>query len=388
MIHKRAYLIVKDGSVFQGISFGAPPLKPSDLKRSSTFKKSVGEVVFNTGMTGYHEILTDPSYTGQIVTMTCPHIGNYGCHKGWSEVGPEEEGRNKIKSSGIVVRSVYGGAVPAGRETLDAFLRQNDIPGLSEVDTRSLTIKLRDSGSQTGIIVRSENARELTPDDKKVVMDFLLEFPEMEGRNLLSDVGTLTPVTENPGGSPRIGLIDYGIKANIIKNLVASGCRVDLFPGNVTFEEIKKINPDGIFFSNGPGDPGVLLDQIDFIKKVIGNYPIAGICLGHQLISLALGAKTFKLKFGHHGNNHPVRDEKTGKVFVTSQNHGFSVDEDSLPGDVEVWFRNANDNTIEGIHHKKLRILTVQFHPEAAPGPRDSLWIFRDFVKSFQRNIK
>lgn len=369
----KAYLILSDGSVYEGCSFGAAPKSTKELGASSN--EGFGEVVFNTSMTGYHEIITDPSYTGQLIVMTYPLIGNYGCHDSWSETGPEQGEKRTIKARGLVVRELYEGPVPEGRVSLASYLKQHGIPGITDIDTRALTLSLRDSGSRNGIIIKSEQDL-LTDKEKEQALKWLSSRPEMEGQNLIGEVGTTGTMEIHKKGSFHMGLIDYGIKNSIIDQLVARDIRVTLFPSEVSAKQIKASGIQALFLSNGPGDPAVLHKQIKTIRSFIGTLPIYGICLGHQLIALALGAKTYKMDFGHHGGNHPVRDEESGKVFVTSQNHGFAVEESSLPEDVAIWFRNANDGSVEGLSHTKLPIRCVQFHPEAAPGPQEGSWFF------------
>ena len=368
---KNSCLVLEDGSFFTGVGFGADPDEQSE-----------GEVVFNTGMSGYHEILTDPSYTGQIVMMTYPHIGNYGDMSEWTEVGPEQSGRKTIKARALVVRSVYRGRVYKGRKTLDEFLAENRICGISDVDTRALTLKLRENGSQKGFIIKCDVV-DGKPDSAalKDALQKLKAMPDMQGQNLIGDVGTNKAEVINPGKKTTFAVIDCGIKANIVRELTSRDVTVMLFPSTVTAKEILECGADGVLFSNGPGDPAVLTKQIELVKGLIDKIPVCGICLGHQLISLALGAETYKMKFGHHGINNPVRDELTGKVFVSSQNHGFAVKEESLPEDVKLWFMNANDKSVEGIISKDRRIASVQFHPEAAPGPVDTAWIFDEYIK-------
>ena len=382
-MRKVCFLVLEDGAVYPGKSFGSPAVHVSKLHETDLTEKSAGEVVFNTGMAGYHEILTDPSYTGQIVAMTYPMIGNYGCDDSWSEVGPEGVSRSGIKPAGFAVRNVYSGPLPDGRISIDAFLKQHGTPGISDIDTRELTIRIRDGGSPNGLIVASDSGdTSLSEGHKRLCLEVLKQFPRMEGRNLIGNVGTVETVVENPGGSPHFLLLDCGIKANIIAELKSRDCKVTIIPSNSGLDEITSVGADAMLFSSGPGDPAVLNTQVELIQSLIHRMPVFGICLGHQLISLALGAKTAKMKFGHHGVNHPVRDEFTGRVFVTSQNHGFEVVEESLPNDVEIWFRNANDGTIEGIRHKNLPVMCAQFHPEAAPGPRDSSWVFQELIDS------
>jgi len=382
-MQERAWLVLEDGTLFKGYGFGATAPKADQLSESVALRFS-GEVVFNTGMTGYHEILTDPSYTGQIVLMTYPHIGNYGDDSLWSENGTEA-GRPKreIKCSGMVVRSIYRGPVPEGRKTLDQFMTEQEVCGISDIDTRALTLRLRDLGSCNGVIVRSENTHELSVNEKNKIQDYLSNMPSMEGANLLDQVGSLEKVVSSDKGDYHFALVDCGIKQNIVRELEALNCAVTLYPSMVTAEEIMADKPDGILLSNGPGDPRALAAQVELTKKLLGKIPIFGICLGHQILSLALGVKVFKMKFGHHGCNHPVRDEKTGKVFVTSQNHGFAMDiedKSSLPEGAFVRFINANDGTAEGLEFPNQKMLCVQFHPEAAPGPVDSSWIFQAFI--------
>jgi carbamoyl-phosphate synthase small subunit len=396
-----SFLVLEDGAVYRGLSFGNKPPKAQELLKEQTSRFS-GEIVFNTGMTGYHEILTDPSYTGQMVTMTYPHIGNYGDDSSWSERGVEKN-RNlrEIKCSGLIIHSLYRGPVPKGRSTLESFLQENQICGISGVDTRRLTLRLRDGGSCNGVIVTPSEGNTLTPGDLEAINTYFKSLPSMVGANLIDRVGTGAPV-ECPFNSAElaavktvvpvlketahIALLDCGIKANIIREFQQLGCRITLLPSDSTVEDVKNTGAQALFLSNGPGDPAPLKEQTELVSGLLGKLPILGICLGHQIISQALGARTFKMKFGHHGCNHPVRDEVTGKVFVTSQNHGFAVDPDTLPPGVRVRFVNANDGSVEGLEHLEKRLFCVQFHPEAAPGPVDSSWIFQAFLDMINEN--
>ncbi len=378
------YLVLKDGTVLKGKSFGAKAPLSKELIQGE-ISAAAGEVVFNTGMTGYHEILTDPSYTGQLVLMTYPHLGNYGCDDSWSEIGPEDSGdRSGVKPCGFITRSYYDGPIPPERETLSEFLKKNNKFGISDLDTRALTLKLRDEGSIDGVIVSPENGKNLSQNEINDILKYLETFPSMAGRNLVEEVGTEKIVVENESGKTHVVLYDCGVKANIVREYVKRDCKVTIVPSSTSSSEILSLKPNLVMLSNGPGDPAMLTEQIETVKQLIGKVQIAGICLGHQIVSLALGAKTYKMKFGHHGCNHPVRDEFTKKVFVTSQNHGFAVDKDTLPKGVDIWLVNANDNSVEGIIHKEFNIQSCQFHPEAAPGPEDSEWIFDAFIKGLK----
>ena len=376
-----SFLILDDGTIFKGRAFGAPAPTADELSRDGD--RASGELVFNTGMSGYPEIATDPSYLGQLVVMTSPHIGNYGVDENWSEYGAGNKDSKPITGlSGLIVRSLYNGVVPGERMSLDFFLKKNNTPGIADIDTRALTLKLRDEGSSNGIIIHPKiEGENLSEDEKLIAVSYINSFPSMKGRNLVSKTGTKETLEINVTGSPHFTVIDCGIKTNIIHNLVSKGCRVSVVPSISLGEDILKIKSDGVLISNGPGDPAALTDLIIQIRKLLGKIPLTGICLGHQLISLALGAETEKMKFGHHGINHPVKDQETGRVLITSQNHGFTVKEDSFTKGMKVWLKNSNDNSIEGIKHENLPILTTQFHPEAAPGPHDSLWIFDEFIK-------
>lgn len=380
-------LVLEDGTVYRGLRLGAEALTPEELSGAAataaktSSQPGTGEVVFNTGMTGYHEIVTDPSYTGQLVVMTYPHIGNYGSDSVWSETDGQEG------AAGLVVREAYRGPVPAGRVSLDRFLLERGIPGISGIDTRALTLSTRERGNLKGCLVRPADENILGEGELRVCLEYLANFPDMEGLDLVSGLagsegGTGTEAGSSYGAenSLHFAVLDFGIKSNILRELKKRNCRVSLLPHTADLADLKQIAPDGVLLSNGPGDPASLTDVIGRLKVTAEEYPLFGICLGHQLISLALGAKTYKLKFGHHGLNHPVRDEETKKVYISSQNHGFAV-EDDLPEGLEVWMRNANDGTVEAIRHREKPIAAVQFHPEAAPGPRDTLWIFDEFIR-------
>lgn len=392
-------LVLADGREFPGRSCGAPPLTASELadrirRSKGALLRNVGEVVFNTAMAGYAEVLTDPSYTGQIVAMTYPHIGNYGVSEEWSERGPAGGQRGSAPNSprgassaqtvsvaGFVVRELYDGPVPDGRERLRAYLSRHGVPGITDIDTRALTLHLRRGGTQNGVIVQAPS----TDRERSVAAGIAAHFPPMEGRGLLAEVGTHDPVVLSPPGDvppgPHLALYDCGAKANIVRELHALGCTITIVPSTATAEEILATGAEAVLLSNGPGDPAVLEHQVAQARSLIGRTHLLGICLGHQILAEAAGAKTGKMKFGHHGVNHPVRDEFGGRVFVTSQNHGFAVEESTLPDGMNVWFRNANDGTIEGLRDESRGIRTTQFHPESAPGPGDSRWIFAAFLE-------
>lgn len=383
-------LVLADGTTWVGTRCGAQAPTVAKLEASlaapegSRRLRDIGEVVFNTAMSGYTEVLTDPSYTGQIVAMTYPHIGNYGVDPTWSETGPEEGSTSPprtIKIAGFVMRDLYRGPVPGGRITLDRYLAEAGIPGVSGIDTRALTLRLRDGGSANGVLCSPSVGSALSAAETARAKEVAAAFPSMEGRGLITEVGSRRPVHMRGTGGPHLALYDCGTKANIVRELQALGCELTLFPSEATAKEITAAHPDAVMISNGPGDPAVLAHQVQQTRELIGNLPVLGICLGHQIIAEATGARTGKMKFGHHGVNHPVRDERSGRVFVTSQNHGFTVDESTLPAGMQVWFRNANDGSIEGLRDDSRGIRTTQFHPESAPGPVDSRWIFTAFLE-------
>ena len=350
-----AILLLNDGKKFEG-------------KKLGHLGETIGEVCFNTGMTGYQEILTDPSYCSQIVTMTSPHIGNYGINK-------EDVESNKIQVSGFVIKEES--IVPSNwrsTSSLDEYLKKNKIVGIQDIDTRSLTRHIRDQGAMNGIISSVDN-------DLVNLSNKLKKAPSMNGLDLAKTVSTKKVYKWSQTGQFKVAAIDYGIKHNILNILKDNNCEVTVFPAQTSAKEILDFNPDGIFLSNGPGDPSAVTYGIEMVKSLLGSKPIFGICLGHQILSLALGAKTFKLKFGHRGINHPVKNLETGVVEITSQNHGFAVDLNSLPENVVSTHINLNDNTNEGIECKEFEAFSVQHHPESSPGPHDSRYLFEKFIK-------
>lgn len=353
----KAILVLEDGTAFHGESFG---------KQGET----IGEVVFNTCMTGYQEILTDPSYNGQIVTMTYPLIGNYG----FNEIDNESY---KPHAQGFIVKELCETA-SNWRNTSspnDYFTRMG-IVGIKGIDTRSLTQHIRASGSMNGIITTETDH-----------IEYLLEKIRTQAnikRNLVQEVSTTGPVRRKGSSGEvsdkKVVVLDFGVKYNILRSLENRGCDIHLLPYNTSAEDVMKYDPDGILLSNGPGDPKDLSPVIETVKKLLGKKPMLGICLGHQLLGLSLGGNTYKLKFGHHGGNHPVKDYITGKCYITSQNHNYAL-EPGFSSDIEITHMNVNDNTVEGFRHKRLPIISIQYHPEAAPGPQDSAYIFDDFIK-------
>lgn len=342
-------LILQDGTIFKGNAFGY-------------LNDSIGEVVFNTSMTGYGEVLTDPSYYGQIVTMTYPIIGNYG-------INLEDIESNKVHVKGFIVREKSD--MPNNfrcEMDLDTYLKQNKVIGLEGIDTRALTKILRNNGSMKGIITL-ENA------SLKDISSKLESFSNSQAVNTV----TRKQIEHIKGDGLKVAVMDFGVKENILRSFINRNCDITIFPATTNADEILKSNPDLIFLSNGPGDPKDLENIIENIRNLIGKKPIAGICLGHQLLALSMDGKTDKLKFGHRGANHPVKDLEENKIFITSQNHGYYVSE--LPNDMKVTHINLNDNTVEGMRHKKLPIYSVQYHPEACPGPKDNDYIFDKFLE-------
>jgi carbamoyl-phosphate synthase small subunit len=374
----QAILALEDGRLFRGKAYGAG----SDANGPSA--ERVGEVVFNTSMTGYQEIFTDPSYAGQIVVLTTPHIGNYG-------TSPSDAESARPYIEGLVVREFSPVSSNwRSTEVADEYLERSGVPVIAEIDTRAVVRHLRANGVMRGVI--STNVT-----DTDALVAKARAHKKMDGTDLASVVTTkapytwdaneplnetgdkLLPSTSKAPGQMHVVAYDFGIKQNILRMLTRENCRVTVVPARTPAAEVLALNPDGVFFSNGPGDPEPLDYAIANVQALQGKAPLFGICLGHQIFGLALGGKTYKLKFGHHGGNHPIKNLQTGKVEITAQNHNYNVDPASLPADVERTHTNLNDDTLAGLRHKTYPMFSVQYHPEASPGPHDSHYLFKDF---------
>ena len=375
-----AILALEDGTWFNGVSAGAPG-------------ETSGEVVFNTSMTGYQEVLTDPSYAGQIVTMTAPQIGNYGV-----AAADHESGAPRV--AGFVVRDLSPIASNwRSQSTLREYLTRHGIVAIGDIDTRALTRKLRSAGVMRGVIATG------APLDPEQLVATARAIPVMEGADLVKDVTCADAYDFKPsladavaeatfgvvplkraGRVLRVAAYDFGIKTNILRRLTAHGCEVRVFPASAPASELLAMHPDGIFLSNGPGDPAAVTYAVENVRTLVdtANRPLFGICLGHQLLGLALGAKTYKLKFGHRGANHPVQQLDSNQIEITSQNHGFAVDPDSLPAHARVTHVNLYDGTVEGLRHVDKPIYSVQYHPEASPGPHDADYLFTQFIEEME----
>lgn len=362
----KAVLVLADGTVCRGTSFGATG-------------ERVGEVVFNTAMTGYQEVLTDPSYRGQIVVMTYPHIGNTGINN------EDNESRRPFLAGFVVKEYCHHPSNWRATQNLADFLKKQGIIGIQGVDTRKLTRNIRETGVKKGIISTEDL-------DESRLLRKVRAYPDIESMDLVKEVTCSEPYDWEeglwhlngrseppPGPHFTVAAYDCGIKQNILRLLVDAGARVRVFPAFTPAEEILRFNPDGVFISNGPGDPGAVPYVIENIRNLIGKKPIFGICLGHQILGLALGGRTFKLIFGHHGANHPVRRLDTGQVEITSQNHNFAVDPESIRAEATITHINLNDHTLEGMVHRRYPVFSIQYHPEASPGPHDARYLFQRF---------
>jgi len=376
-LNKPALLVLEDGTVFHGESIGIDG-------------DTVGEVVFNTAMTGYQEILTDPSYAKQIVTLTYPHIGNVG-------TTPEDEESTAVFSAGLIIRDLPAIASNwRNQESLGDYLKRNNVVAISDIDTRKLTRILREKGAQNGCIVAGNI-------DEKLAIEKARGFPGLKGMDLAKEVTTQKQyswqesiwdleqgyTTPSEPATYKVVAYDFGVKRNILRLLVDRGCDVTVVPANTPAKDVLAMNPDGVFLSNGPGDPEPCDYAIEAIKEITDKaVPTFGICLGHQLLSLASGAKTMKMKFGHHGANHPVQDLETKQVHITSQNHGFAVDEDSLPDNLTATHRSLFDKSLQGVHRTDVPAFSFQGHPEASPGPHDICGLFDHFVELIEEHKK
>ncbi len=385
----QAILALEDGRIFCGIGYGAP-------------KECIGEVVFNTSLTGYQEIFTDPSYAGQIVILTNPEIGNYGTN-------PADNEASRPYIEGLIVREFSPVSSNwRSHQVTDEYLKRSNVPVIADIDTRALVRHLRKYGVMRGVISTQEQ-------DKDKLVAKARSIPKMDGTDLASVVTTaasyewhqgvapltepkctgpefateapvvVSPVVEDERERLHVVAYDYGIKRNILRMLCDEGCRVTVVPAKTSAEDVLALKPDGVFLSNGPGDPEPVTYAQESIRRMLGKVPVFGICLGHQLIGLALGGKTYKLKFGHHGGNHPVKQLLSGKIEITAHNHNFAVDPNSLKqSEVELTHIDLNDNTLEGLRHRSLPLFSVQYHPEASPGPHDSHYLFKDFRKMME----
>ncbi|HRH43353.1 MAG TPA: glutamine-hydrolyzing carbamoyl-phosphate synthase small subunit [Pyrinomonadaceae bacterium] len=362
-LSKTAILVLEDGRTFRGKSFGAEG-------------EAYGEMVFNTSMTGYQEILTDPSYAGQLVCMTYPLIGNYGTNE-------EDVESRKPWVEGFVVKEASRIASNwRATETLDSYLKRHKIVGIEQIDTRALVRHIRDKGAMRAVISTTDL-------DEKSLLEKVNQSPEMQNRELASAVTIEKSYDYSAQNSAKYHVVafDFGVKTNSLREFEKFDCQTTIVPQNTSAEEVLAMKPDGIFLSNGPGDPASMQEVVAEIQKLTtSNVPMFGICLGHQILGQVFGGKTYKLKFGHRGGNQPIKNLETGKVEITSHNHGFAVDAKSLPADVEVTHINLNDQTVAGLKHKKLPIFSVQYHPESAPGPHDSEYLFESFIELMEKS--
>ncbi len=359
---KKAYLILEDGTTYEGESFGAD---------TTTY----GEVVFDTSMTGYQEMLTDPSFRGQLLVLTYPLVGNYG-------INPIDDESPHVQARGLVVREHC--ATPShfqSVQTLDSYLSTHGIPGIAGLDTRALTRKLRAAGVMMGVLTS-----DLLPEDALRELRSTLAYGQMPLAHEVSTDSERVATATTPDEAYHVVLVDCGVKQSIIRHLTAAGCRVTVVPVSAGLDRIRELSPDGVLLSPGPGDPAHLTDLEEVMRQLLGRVPLMGVCLGHQVIARALGGQTFKLKFGHHGGNHPVRDVHTGRVYITTQNHGYAVAGETLPQGIAISHVNLNDGTVEGITHEEYPLISIQYHAEGTPGPLDSTYLFHQFVDLMNEN--
>jgi carbamoyl-phosphate synthase small subunit len=361
-MRREALLVLADGETFEGVAVGHQP----------DGGVAAGEVVFNTALSGYQEIVTDPSYAGQVITFTYPHIGNYG-------VTADDDEARVPHCRGVVLRDLA--RRPSNwraRDGFDGFLRRHRVPGIAGIDTRRLTRHIRDAGAMPGAFGTA---------DAGVLRAAAIADNGTTGKDLVTGVSTNEPYTVgSPGAGYYVVAYDFGIKRSIVDQLVEAGCQVEVVPAATPAAEVLEREPDGVFLSNGPGDPSAVAGACDNVAALLGKVPVFGICLGHQIMGLALGGTTFKLPFGHHGANHPVRNHATERVEITSQNHNYAIDAASLPAGVEITHTNLNDGDVEGVRADHLKAFSVQYHPEAGPGPHDARYLFEEFVELMKVN--
>jgi carbamoyl-phosphate synthase small subunit len=382
----RGILLLEDGTAFEGRAIGAPlnrttgtggnPEKGSAAGPAGQKDRGYGEVAFNTSLTGYQEILTDPSYYGQIVCMTAAHIGNTGVN------AADEEHARPICAGFVMQEDCAHPSSWRSEGGLDEYLKKHGIPGLAEVDTRALTLHLRTRGATRGLLLNADGAKDLAAGDYSAALARFKTLPSFEGRDLINEVTAREPYRWRKPAQTRhrVVALDFGAKRGLFESLTDLGCEIEVVPASTSARDILARKPDGVFLTNGPGDPAAAPYAAETVRELVGKLPLFGVCMGHQILALAMGGRTYKLKFGHRGGNHPVRDQGTGKVEISSHNHGYSVDGHHLPPGAEITHVNLNDQTVEGISFPALKAFSVQYHPEACPGPHDSAALFSRFI--------